>query len=167
MYLGIDVGITGGMAALCPDTGLVFVRAMPVVPVGKGTRRAYDNRLIAEALRGVMGEKFAVLERQQAYPAQGGVSNFTMGLGFGVWLQALTDHHIPFEVIQPKAWQKEYGIASGDTKAQAAIVAARLWPAQDWRETPRCRKAHEGMVDACLMAEYARRRHEGQNGKAA
>jgi len=48
------------------------------------------------------------------------------------------------------------GCAKGDTKPAAKAKAQQLWPDEQWLATPRCKKAHDGMIDGALIAEYAR-----------
>ena len=62
--------------------------------------------------------------------------------------------------ITPQSWQKEMlpGCAAGDTKPRAAAAVKALWPDEDFRRTPKCKSADEGLVDAALIAEYARRK---------
>jgi hypothetical protein len=69
-------------------------------------------------------------------------------------LKAIRHHR-----ITPQSWQKAMltGCAKGDTKPMALQVARRLWPDETWLATPRCVKPHEGLLDAALIAEYARR----------
>lgn len=43
---------------------------------------------------------------------------------------------------------------SKDTKGAAATRAAQLFPGVDFRASARCRKPHDGMVDAALIAAY-------------
>jgi hypothetical protein len=43
-------------------------------------------------------------------------------------------------------------------KAKAEIVAKRLFPNQNWF-IGKCRKPHDGAIDAALIAEYTRGRY--------
>jgi len=36
------------------------------------------------------------------------------------------------------------------------LKARQLWPDETWLASPRCTKPHDGMIDAALIAEYAR-----------
>ena len=158
-YIGIDPGLDGGVAILETDENpQVFV--MPVKPTGKG-REVNVNTIVCEGwLHSVTG---VVIERQQCYPKQGGKSNYTIGYNYGKLIALLEAEAVPFEVVAPKEWQREFGIsgAKGDTKKQAALVAARLFPCVELRATERCRVPHSGKVDALLIAEYGRRKLKG------
>lgn len=89
-------------------------------------------------------------------PGQGVTSMFSFGLNFG-WIQGmLTAYGIPFELVRPQKWKKEYSI-TGDKNTSIA-VCKRLFPDVSLLPTERCRKESDGMAEALLMAEYARRK---------
>lgn len=90
----------------------------------------------------------------------------------------------PHTLVQPKKWQKEIyqgipeirkppvmikkGKMAGqmkkgnlDTKAMSLLAAKRLFPTLDLRASERCKKAHDGIVDALLIAEYGARQYAG------
>ena len=175
IYIGIDCGLDGAVA-WCSNGG-VFVQVTPTLKTGKGNKRGYDiqamRRLLfkvyaianADGLRtavvmNVLGlPPLTVVERQQAYPNQGGVSNFTIGLGYGVWLGLLGGIGMAFQDVHPKTWQPIFGISSrtGDTKKQSIAMAKQLFPHVSLLRTPKCTTSHDGMSDALLLMEYARR----------
>ncbi len=71
------------------------------------------------------------------------------------------------EAITPQKWQRTFWskpkMAKGtkfDTKAAALLVARRLWPSESFLANDRCRVAHDGIVDAVLIAEYCRRMYK-------
>jgi hypothetical protein len=60
--------------------------------------------------------------------------------------------------ITPQQWQKPMlNCAKGETKKAALTKARSLWPSQSWLASAQCRTPHDGMIDAALIAEYARR----------
>ena len=44
-----------------------------------------------------------------------------------------------------------------DTKATSLTAAKRLWPGDGFLASPKSKVAHDGIVDAMLIAEAARR----------
>lgn len=63
-----------------------------------------------------------------------------------------------FVRITPQSWQKPMlKCKAGDTKDAALRLAKELWPREDFRATERCKISHDGMVDAALICEHARR----------
>lgn len=145
IYIGIDPGKDGALAWACDDGE---IHAVPFDP------DAYKN-----ALRAVSGSAIVCLEHVTAMPGQGVTSMFTFGENFG-WLKGLLEaNEIPYELVRPQKWKKEFGISG---KNQSIDVCKRLFPTVSLRKTARCRKDHDGIAEAVLMAEYARRRLHGK-----
>lgn len=67
--------------------------------------------------------------------------------------------------IPPKEWQKTVWMhhdkvmkaGKVDTKATSLNCAKRLWANEKFLASDKCKKAHDGIVDALLIAETARR----------
>jgi hypothetical protein len=159
--LGVDPGLSGGLVLL--DNGKPVLRhVMPVIEIkkakGKGTRREYDIPMLAMLIREANPDS-AVIELQHAMPGQGGVSMFSIGLGYGILRGLVAGLSIPYSIVHAKTWGKVMfaDCAKQDTKAMAAVICGRLWPDIDWRATERCKKAHEGLCDAALISEFGRR----------
>ena len=82
---------------------------------------------------------------------------FSFGQSFGFILGVLTAYGIPYQLVPPRKWKAEFGLLH--TEKQASVdVAKRLFPRVSLLPTERCRKESDGMSDAVLMAEYARRK---------
>ena len=104
-------------------------------------------------------EAFCVVEHVNAMPGQGVTSCFSFGQNFGFILGLLRAFVIPFELVRPQKWKKEFSCTSD--KNTSIEVAQRLFPDVDLRRTPKCSKPHDGIAEALLMAEYARRLRNG------
>ena len=100
-------------------------------------------------------EPFCVVEHVSAMPGQGVTSCFSFGSNFGFILGLLTAFRIPYQLVRPQKWKKEFSCTSD--KNTSIEVAQRLFPGVDLRRTPKCKKPHDGICEALLMAEYARR----------
>lgn len=144
IYIGIDPGKDGAMAIIVPDGVSVF-------PFGED---GYKNAL--DGLRGFADNCRCCLERVNAMPGQGVTSMFKFGENFGFIQGLLTACSIPYELVTPQKWKKEFQI-TGD-KNRSVAVCKRLFPGVSLRRTDGCKKDHDGMAEALLMAEYARRR---------
>ena len=94
------------------------------------------------------------IEKQQAFPKQGVVSTFNLGIHYGTLLGILKTLKIPYEEIAPKKWQKAM-LGSGrrtrkENKKLSLEKAKSLFPYLNIGK-------HDGKSDALLIAEYGRR----------
>ena len=135
-----------------------------------GTKRRtlvipFDEQKFVEVLRftatadeaTVGGAKIiCVLEHVGGMPGQSAPAAFNFGSNFGFIRGVLTTTGIPYELVRPQKWKKEFSCTSD--KNTAIAVAKRLFPGVNLRRTERCTKDHDGFAEALLMAEYARRR---------
>jgi crossover junction endodeoxyribonuclease RuvC len=120
-----------------------------VIPFSPGLYN-YTLRKISE-----MDKAICCLEHVSAMPGQGVTSMFNFGQNFG-WIQGLLEAHgIPYELVRPQKWKKEFSI-TGDKNSSIA-VCKRLFPDVSLLPTERCRKDNDGMAEALLLCEYARR----------
>ena len=140
-YIGIDPGKSGALAAI--DEGAVVLVK-------------FDEPAYLDTISDLRNKKtFCVLEHVNAMPGQGVTSMFNFGLNFG-WIQGvLRANGIPFELVRPQKWKKEFGITSD--KNTSISVAHKLFPEVSFRRTERCTKDDDGLAEALLIAEYARR----------
>ena len=141
LYIGIDPGKKGALAIIDGEN-------VSVIPFDEDT---YIQELhIASKLPCV-----CCLERVGAMPGQGVTSMFSFGTNFGFIQGVLQAYHIPFELVTPQKWKKEFGVSG---KNESVTVCKRLFPGVSLLATEKCRKDSDGMAEALLMAEYARRR---------
>ena len=154
IYAGVDPGKKGGYAVI------------RIVPEREDDVRvfAWDDRLFIEEMRGVaaLAQEFpekcvACVEKVGAHPGQGVTSMFTFGQGFGYILGVLAALEIGVQLVPPGTWKREFSLIGKD-KAASVEACKRLFPGVDLRPTEKCRKDSDGMAEALLMAEYARRK---------
>jgi crossover junction endodeoxyribonuclease RuvC len=91
-------------------------------------------------------------------PKQGVASTFKFGKGYGEVLGITTALHFEIHEPTPQAWKKAMLTGTDKSKDASIQVAENLFPTVSL-VLPRCRKAHDGMAEALLMAEYIRRMH--------
>lgn len=143
IYIGIDPGKSGAMALISD-----LVERRVLVP--------FDESVYAKVLRDLIPEETrAVVEHVTAMPKQGVTSMFNFGQNFGFIKGLLEAYQIPYELVRPQKWKKEFSI-TGD-KNSSVEVCKRLFPGVVLRRTERCRKDDDGLAEALMMAEYARR----------
>jgi Holliday junction resolvasome RuvABC endonuclease subunit len=141
-YLGVDVGVSGGLALLDDAGAVLWAVKMP----------ATDADLFALFPRDEL--TVAVLEKVSASPQMGVTSAFTFGAGYGRCRMALAAARIPFDELTPQTWQRRLGGLSGGDKQLLKARAQQLYP------TVRITLA---TADALLLATCARRLHLGRD----
>lgn len=142
-YIGIDPGKKGGFALIREDGSLIV-------------RPWSEQDFISDMRYAAAGSCVACLEHVGAMPGQGVTSMFTFGQSFGFIQGVLAACQISFELVRPQKWKKEFSV-TGDKNSSIA-VCKRLFPSAPLLPTERCRRESDGMAEALLMAEYARRR---------
>lgn len=170
IYIGIDNGLDGGIAAILNTE---FLDLIPMPTMDRYRDQSGDARkvsflyvsMIFEKLLG-FGQRFdilAVLEKPVG--SKGYNAAISMADSFARTECALESCGIACQTIGAKTWQKEYWtkkkLKKGekfDTKEEARNAAQLIWPNQNFLATPRSSVPHSGMVDAALIAEYARRK---------
>lgn len=166
MIMGIDIGLSGGIA--CIGTGIqngevLGLVDMPVISIKKGkkTKNIYDWNKIKHAFVDAIKRfhiEMVYIEKTQAlqmgYRSQ---ASWSLGLGEGFFVGLFEGLGIPYEFVRAQEWQKHFGItkAKGDKKVQSYMIAHQLFSSAELT-TPRGRKL-DGRADALLIAEWGRR----------
>lgn len=168
IILGIDPGLSGAVATLCESGPALYDTPTIEVAKGKGKKREYD----VSAMRAILcnhnaADCFVVLERSQAFPDQGAVSNFTTGHGYGLWRGLIVGLGFAYETVHPRTW-KGAMLLDGD-KGKSFLLAKQLFPqVADCFKKPRGRvDSLDGRAEALLLAEWARRKNESGSMLAA
>lgn len=144
IYIGIDPGKSGGFAII--DDGLIITHA-------------YNDEDFVRYMESVSksGENaIACLEQVGAMPGQGVTSMFSFGKSAGFLEGVMQAFGIKYQLIRPQTWKKEFGLNS--SKQKSIDVCRKLFPEISLLRTEKCKKPHDGMAEALLMAEYAKRR---------
>ena len=148
IYIGVDPGKNGGIAIIDSDGVIAFPFS--------------EERLLIE-LDGIAQEYECIcyLEHVHAMPKQGVSSTFNFGMNFGFIQGVLKAYNIPYELVTPQKWKKEFSCTSD--KNTSIEVCKRLFPGVNLKATDRCRKDHDGIAEALLIAEYGRRHYNGKS----
>ena len=160
VVVGIDPGKDGALVAIHFDGKIRRVELTKeqfTIPIGKGSRREYDAAAMGNCLvelHAVYGIDLVVIEKQQAMPGQGSTSMFSIGLGYGLWLGAISTLGIPVQIVHPRTWQKRIlRDVPGEGKGRAVLLCKQRLPELDL--TPgRKRKPHDGIADAACMSLF-------------
>lgn len=184
IIIGIDNGLSGGIAAISALSGMLIETApMPTKtrthlfekttkrrvagkPV-KETAPARDEEIDARALvqwikRVTDARPCTILIEECPEHAQQKSVMRSMGISYGILIGAI-EASLPeycLKVVRsgnPKdSWQRAMfgALAQGETKPAAIAKARELWPAETWLATPRSKTPHTGMIDAALIARH-------------
>ena len=148
IYLGIDPGKSGALA---------FIRgnSAEVIPFDE---EEYRGKLITVWQYIVCDKEgaFCAVEKVGAMPKQGVSSSFNFGHNAGFIEGLLWAYSIPYKLVTPQTWKKEFTLLKRDKDASVA-EAHRLFPSVSLRPTDKCRKDNDGMAEALLIAEWGRR----------
>jgi len=162
IYLGIDNGITGGLCAISqhPSAAIIAMCPTPTQRTRKGIEIDVKKAWAwIEATAPALDNVCVVIEEPGgSKSAKAGAS---MAASFTA-LRVLCDlKGLRYHRITPQSWQKGpkslLNAGTGDTKPAALRMARAVWPDETWLATDRCSVPHDGMIDAALIAEYARR----------
>ena len=148
IYIGVDPGKKGGFAVI-DACGAPYVR-----PWDDG-EFVHDMCVISGDME--PRELVACVEKVGAMHGQGVNSMFTFGKAAGFIEGVLAALGIGVQLVPPGMWKKEFSLIGKDKVASVA-VCKRLFPGVDLRPTEKCRKDSDGMAEALLMAEYAKRK---------
>lgn len=145
LYMGIDPGKSGAIAVIGEDRQIW--RLFP-----------FDRIAYLGIMQEYAGQDIVCcLEHVASMPKQGVASTFSFGENFG-WLQgALEAFGISYQLVRPRVWKKDYSL--NDSKQLSTEACRRLFPdiGNRLRRTDKGRKDDDGLAEALLMAEYARR----------
>lgn len=160
LHIGCDNGLTGALVALSTEPGLspVAMTAMPVQSKAKG------NEVDAVRLKHWLlslgnPDTLSVALETPGKHSPGAQALCSMWDSYGAVRAVLAVLGIRTHRITPQSWQKKMlvGCAKGDTKPFALTMARQLWPQETFLATSRSTTPHQGLIDACLIAEHARR----------
>lgn len=154
MIIGVDPGITGGIASLSRDDGL-WIEPMP------RTEKGIDAKELLRLVHELRGARVAYIEKIFAMQKSGAHSMMKFGMYYGMVIGIITAVGIPIIEVTPQQWQKVVysGVPeSEEKKKRSAWAFKRMFPGVD-ATLSGSRQPHMGMVEAALIAEYGRRQH--------
>lgn len=153
VVLGIDPGKNGGLVVLSKKHGIMSLNVMPLV--GREINTQELSEIIKKA-RFDFKADCAVIEQVHSMPGQGLVSTFSFGKGFGLLIGQITMLGMPLYFVRPQQWQKGFhDKTNSKTPKDRSLDAAKLlWPSEDFLPTSRHKVAHDGLVDAALIAQW-------------
>lgn len=159
ILIGIDIGVTGAVAAIDAH-GSPAIEDIPtlVVPGKRMVRRRVDPCGLAKILRRMVpaGEAATVVfEDVHAFP---GTRNSPQSQGSLMHSRGMVEAVVELarfsvHAVQPSAWKRFVGLI-GEDKREACKVAATLYPSASLMLE---RLKDHNRADALLLAHYGRR----------
>ena len=151
IWVGVDPGAKGGFCIMAEsDTGRMV------------NAYAWDDQLFICEMRALAhfnkppeGHVIAAVEKVGAMPGNGSVSMFRFGQSYGFILGVLEGLTIPYQVVPPKEWKKEFGLNSD--KEKSIEVCRKLFPTLNLRRNEHCRTDSDGIAESALICEWGRR----------
>lgn len=138
-YLGVDPGISGGIATV----GTGMWKPLP-------SKMPDTEKDIADLIASLKDAEFCVIEAVHSMPKQGVASSFKFGQNYGFLRACLVCFQIPFEEVSPQKWQKTMNCLTKGDKNISKRRAQQLFPGI---------KITHATADALLLAEYCRITH--------
>ena len=166
LYVGIDIGKHGAIAIIHPDDRKnVRTMAMPMIKDEIDYHLLYSN--LTTLYLNNQDNIHVVFEKLGVIFGSGKNTAFSMGYQSGAIEMMCIANRIPYTKVRAVDWQKQMfqGVDSilkpksnkRDTKAMALIAINRIFPDLKLTFGERAVKPHDGLIDAVLIAEYARR----------
>lgn len=152
LFLGIDPGASGAIAALDDEGRLVSVVDMPTVPVkvGKTERQRVSASLLRDLLAADADDiTMACIEKVGGMTGQSASASFTFGYSAGLVEGVAAALSLPLVLVTPQSWKRSAGIPAA--KGAAREAAMRLWPAQ---ASLFARVKDDGRAEAALIARH-------------
>jgi hypothetical protein len=159
VYIGIDNGFTGAVAALVPGKVPIYFPAA-FDNAGKDKDLNIDanlntlNQILDYAECG-KGNVLAAVERCHANPKFGARNNLLNGKNNEFWRVLLGSHGFSFRWVNSKMWQKHVfaGMCGTNTTALASSALRQLFPSVSLSRYTVPQR--EGITDALLIALWA------------
>jgi hypothetical protein len=185
MVIGIDNAISGGLAAVTDHHGIVIascpmptkkrthlfhktkrrtIKGVATKSTGPAVDIEIDGLAVVDWILGVTLKPCVIaIEECPEHSQQKSIMR-SMAISYGKLLGALEVGLPSHRVVivrsgNPKdSWQRAMlgDLKQGETKPAAIAKARELWPDETWLATPRSTKPHTGMIDAALIAQFAR-----------
>jgi hypothetical protein len=162
-YIGVDIGAKGAIVVQKPDNK-VEIKVTPLI------KNQVDLQKLSDYLEFYKGKNcIVVIEDLRGIYGASSKSKHTFGFIAGATEALIVAHKLPFVRVKASVWQKQLFVGvqqilkkdklvkKNDTKAMALVAAKRLFPTVSFLASSRSTTPHDGIVDALLISEYAKR----------
>ena len=167
VIVGVDNGLNGGLVAISRYTGGIIAKTvMPTFDRGK--KKEVDIYKVYQWILSLDSYRFIFAVEEPLHHAKSSQAVRSMGISFGKLLGLAESREWNLRRVKVHNWQNSmlgHLRAPYDTKKAALLVAKDLAPDECWLKNKRCSKAHDGMVDAFLIAQYIRKGYKILDGR--
>lgn len=153
VVVGIDNGLDGGLCAISSDGLVIAYCAMPTY-LRKG-KREIDVKAAYQWIANLHSPCVLAIEEPLKH-ARSSQAMRSMAMSFGKLLAMAEMKNLPIDCVDVHEWQKKLlgRVPKGKTKKVAFELAHRLQPDEKWLATERSKVAHDGIIDAFLIARH-------------
>lgn len=184
IFVGIDPGISGGIAAIDIKGQCLFVKPTPCISIKKNNKKKsdYDVATMSSYLRQFVGKDSQVCqELTHAMPGNGGVSMYHFGRGHGIWEGIVGALNLPHTFCTPQKWKEMYPELAQEklTKEERVLLSASQVSSWKRKKKAEAKKKsielakllfpsiaheikqvkHDGMAEALLIANWLRSKY--------
>lgn len=152
LIIGIDPGKFGALAFMDGSDGdIIKISDMPI------SGKEIDKYKLLEILEPLKGFKnFVLIEKCQYTPAIKGPGAYQFGKNVAIVETIVATLKLKHDFVRPQVWKKDFELIKKD-KSASILKAKELFP--EWEKY--FLKSKDGRAEACLLAEYARRKNLG------
>lgn len=151
IFVGIDPGISGGIAAIDSEGAIVLLTRMPTMPSNIAKRKMVDPAAMSNMMRTIVHcgvRPHVALEQVGSMPRQGVVGTFSFGQAYGTVIGVLGALGMPFQFVTPQKWKGHHSLTADKTQSIGLVM--RRWPEREWK------KSDDGPAEALLIADWLR-----------
>lgn len=157
MIVGIDPGIQGAAAVLCPESaaGPAYIAEaidLPTYWEADRKRRMIDGPRLYRWLNKI-DASLIVIEQVGPMPADGRIAAFRFGMAVGIIHTVCRMTDIEIEYVTPQVWKDYFQLLKADKDASRR-KALKLFPGAEPMLTY---KMHHNRAEAMLIARWATR----------
>jgi len=158
IFLGIDNGVSGGIAALSDSSQIIAMLPMPCQRARKGNE--IDILAVWKWIDQLDSREKITVVIEEPGGSKSSKAATSMAGSFHALRALCVLKGLRWHRVTPQSWQKDMlpGCKAGETKPRALAEARQLWPDEGFLASDRCKVPHDGLIDAALIAEHARRR---------
>ena len=130
IIIGIDPGLSGGIAVLDNNKKVLELFDMPVMADGKKNKKQLNSALLAKLIKestSNTSESAVIVEQVNAMPGEGVTSMFNFGQTFGAIKGICATLELPIFFVRPSKWKKHFELINS-SKDASRTKAIEMYP---------------------------------------